>query len=172
MRSAEWNSLEGLRENFKVSFFLFTMPLLETYPKSKEQSNPSWSFCTLVCWSTRKQSDFFLPFLRSWIPPPLPRCLPRVGAPLLDFTGCFASGLPGFLAAGQCSLQTGRYLRIPARKPQLARCLNITRVWDRLYHTVTLLWSWRRTPAPKKRLLRSWPCGPVWFENHNSYLLL
>lgn len=67
------------------------------------------------------------------------KCRPGVGAPLLDFTGCSASGPPGFQAPWQCCPQTGRYSRKTARKPQLARRLNTTHVWDRLYPTHTLL---------------------------------
>lgn len=100
-------------------------------------------------------------FLQSWFT--LPRCLPRVGALLLDFMGCFASGQPGFPAAGQCYRQTEPYLRITAKKRQLVRHLNTTHVWDLLYRIHTRLWFWQRTPAPKKRLLRSWPCGLVRF---------
>lgn len=100
---------------------------------------------------------WFLPTLT------LPRCLPRVGALLLDFMGCFASGQPGFQAPGQCYRLTEPYLRITARKRQLVRHLNTTHVWDLPYHIHIRLWFWQRTPAPKKRLLRSWPCGLVRF---------
>lgn len=106
-----------------------------------------------------KRSLFFLSLQK--VPHSFPRCLPTVGVPLLDFTGCCASWLPGSQAAGQCCLITGQCLRTNARKRQLVRFLNTTRAWDRLYRTHTPPWSWPRTPAPKKKLLRSWPCGPV-----------
>lgn len=85
----------------------------------------------------------------------LSKCLPKLGAPLLDCAGCFASGPPASLAAGPCCLQTRLFSRTDARKPQLARFSSTTHVSDRLYPTHTLLWCWPRTPTPRKRLLRS-----------------
>ena len=166
-RSAGWKKFgRTARKVWRApQIFLRDMARWETYSedfvsgsggsewKSTEDSG-GISLCFVFFFSARFESPL----------PPLTRCLPRLGAPLLDFTGCFASGLPGSRAPGPCCPRTGRYLRTNARKPQLARPWSTTHAWDRLCLTRTLLWSWRRTPAPKRRLMRSWPCGLVSFN--------
>lgn len=156
----EKKSLGGLRDKFEATRTFFSPCCVrKSLMKEKHQLWLSWDNGIAEASELRVIS-----LLHGRISLSLSKCLPRVGAPLLDFTGCFASGLPGFQAPGQCCPRTGRYSRITARKPRLARHLNTTHVWDRPYLTRILLWSWPRTPAPKKRLLRSWPCGLVSFN--------